>query len=120
MLEIPDRPPRRARAIESHLAFVTDRRMLFNAPGPTPRCVVCLQDDVEMGCERCGSPIHGDCHFRKAASAGEQAIFQAAVVEMDVRRLLEIDGHEQLLWAPPGPAEQAVAQLLLLCPAFRS
>ena len=35
-------------------------------PGPIPRCMICHRDDVEMSCERCGSPIHGTCHFEQS------------------------------------------------------
>lgn len=111
------RPP----AFFTHLAFVTDRRVLFEAPGPVRRCVACHQeDDVDMSCERCGAPLHGTCHFERIASAGEQAIVEAALAEMNARRPLEINGREALLWAPPAPAEQAVDRLILLCPGCLS
>ncbi len=104
----------------NHLAFVTDRRLLFGAPGPTPRCMICRRDDVDFSCERCGRPICGTCHYAHAASAGEVAIFEAAVREMNAHRPVEIDGEEALLWVQAGPAEQAVNRLLLLCRGCRS
>lgn len=112
--------PEDAATFATHLAFVTDRRVLFNTPGPVPRCMVCHQDGVDFACERCGSPIHGTCHFEQIASAGERAILQAGLAEMNARRPLEIDGREMLLWAPPGPAEEAVDRLLVLCRGCRS
>jgi hypothetical protein len=60
--------------------------------------------------------MHGDCHVTRAASAGERAIFAAGVAELGAWTPIP----EAPLWIAPGPAEAAVARLLMLCSGCRS
>jgi hypothetical protein len=123
----------------THLLFRPEPRGLEDEE---PRCVLCggaLDDDCGFGCERCGAPFHGDCHLERAASAPERAIFLAAVAERHAAGAPQLDATmlERLatmaealalplaevldtIQPPPGPAEQAVAQMTYLCPGCRS
>jgi hypothetical protein len=107
----------------THLLFRADNRVMDESPSaPDLRCVLCRQGGAELGCERCGTPMHADCHLAQAASAGERAIFHAGVEEITVgpRAPLAIDGQVFYRHAAPGPAEQAVERLTYLCPWCRS
>ena len=123
---------------QTHLLFRADNRIL-DEDSPSLTCILCGALDADCGCERCGTPFHADCHLDRGMSAAERAIFLAAVAERTAAGAPRLDGVKlNLLMAlaevlgvrladalvasqpPPGPAEQAVGELVYLCPGCRS
>lgn len=45
------------------------------APAGLP-CCVCRQPKPDLACERCGIPLHGDCHFSELATDREKIDIQ--------------------------------------------
>jgi hypothetical protein len=125
---------------QTHLVFRADTRILDEGSPPLA-CILCGALDADCGCERCRAPVHADCYLGRGMSAAERAIFLAAVAERTaagapqltdvilerLTRLAEALGvplRDVLLLAfqpeDPSPAEQAVAELVYLCPGCRS
>ncbi len=96
--------------------------------------------DDGPGCERCGrAAFHFDCWLERLASPTEPATSEAGCAEREATDAPRIDAamlHNLtrlaealavplvevvgLLQPPPGPAEQAVDRLILLCHGCRS
>ena len=130
----------KAPEIGNHLLFRADNRIL-DEDSPSLTCILCGALDADCGCERCGTPFHADCHLDRGMSASERATFLTAVAERTaagapqltdviLERLttladaLGVPLREVLLatfqQSPASPAEQAVAELVYLCPGCRS
>ena len=116
---------------------------LRQAPS-TATCSVCGcplgGDDDGSGCERCGRAVfHFTCWLERLATPTERATYEAGCAEREAAGaprldaamlhnlaalaealavpLVEVVGRIQ---PPPGPAEQAVDRLILLCHGCRS
>jgi hypothetical protein len=91
------------------------------------------------GCERCGAAFHFTCWLERLATPTERATYEAGCVEREATDAPRIDAdmlHNLTALAealavplvevvgriqpPPGPAEQALHRLIMLCGGCRS